>query len=110
MAYRSGGRGPPGGALFVGAPLAGPVCGGGEGAGGGLMVVKEYLGAPAARRLALPGLPQAAPAERWLVRQPMAEDGAASGGWKFAMLKWLDPGMAACWDWDSTAYLGLAFD
>lgn len=28
----------------------------------------------------------------------------------FGMLKWLDPEMERAWDWDSTAYLGLAFD
>ena len=110
LAYQAGCCALSGGGLYVGETQVGPVCLCAEGAGGGLMVVKEYLGAPAARRLALPGLSQAAPAERWLVRRPMTEDGAESEGWKFAMLKWLDPERQTRWDWNSTAYLGLAFD
>ena len=107
LAYQAGCCRLSGGGLFGGETPEGAVCLCAEGAGDGLVIVKEHLGSPAAKRLSLPDLARVAPAERWLVREP-ASNGA--GGWNFAMLKWLDPGMAACWDWDSTAYLGLAFD
>ena len=107
LAYQAGCCRLSGGGLFGGETPEGPVCLCAEGAGNGLVIVKEYLGAPAAGRLALRDLSRVAPAERWLVREPLSE---ASGGWKFAMLKWLDPELDANWDWDSTAYLGLAFD
>lgn len=99
-----------GGGLYGGSTPAGPVCLCAEGAGDGLMVIKEYLGSPAAKRLSLGDLSRAAPAEEWLVREPVSSAPGASGGRNFAMLKWLDPDMAARWDWSSTAYLGLAFD
>ena len=35
---------------------------------------------------------------------------APGGSHPFGMLKWLDPELERSWDWDSTAYLGLAFD
>ena len=107
LAYQAGCCRLSGGGLFGGETPEGPVCLCAEGAGNGLVIVKEYLGAPAAGRLALRDLSRVAPAERWLVREPLSE---ASGGRKFAMLKWLDPELDANWDWDSTAYLGLAFD
>lgn len=107
LAYQAGCCRLSGGGLFGGDTPAGPVCLCAEGAGDGLVIVKEHLGSQAAKRLSLPDLARVAPAERWLVREPVSN---GSGGWNFAMLKWLDPGMAACWDWDSTAYLGLAFD
>lgn len=98
------------GGLYAGETAAGPVCLCAEGAGDGLVMVKEYLGSPTAKRLSLPDLPRIAPADRWLVREPMPDDPKVSGGRKFAMLKWLDPGLDAAWDWSTTAYLGLAFD
>lgn len=112
LAYQAGCCALSGGGLFVGDTPAGPVCLCAEGAGNGLVVVKEYLGAPAARRMALPGLPDSAPAERWLVRGPRdpEERSINAGLGQFGMLKWLDPQLEKSWDWDSTAYLGLAFD
>lgn len=98
------------GGLYAGETAAGPVCLCAEGAGDGLVMVKEYLGSPTAKRLSLPDLPRIAPADRWLVREPMPDDPKVSGGRKFAMLKWLDPDLDAAWDWSTTAYLGLAFD
>ena len=50
------------------------------------------------------------PGERFLVRGPLAQRPAASGGWQFGMLKWLSPDREEAWDWSRTAYLGLAFD
>lgn len=112
LAYQAGCCALSGGGLFAGGTAAGPVCLCAEGAGDGLVVVKEYLGAPAARRLALPGLPLAAPAERWLLRGPRGgeESSANDNLGQFAMLKWLDSQLEKNWDWSSTAYLGLAFD
>ena len=98
------------GGLYAGETAAGPVCLCAEGAGDGLVMVKEYLGSPTAKRLSLPDLPRIAPADRWLVREPMPDDSKVSGGRKFAMLKWLDPDLDAAWNWSTTAYLGLAFD
>lgn len=105
LAYQAGCCRLSGGGLYRGDTPAGPVCLCAEGAGDGLMIVKECLGSPEAKKLALPDLARVAPARRWLVRGPL--EGA--DGWKFAMLKWLGP-EGARWDWSSTAYLGLAFD
>ena len=99
-----------GGGLFGGETSEGAVCLCAEGAGNGLVVVKECLGSPAAKGLALPELLRVAPGSRWLVREPVFSGAETSGEWKFAMLKWLDPELDASWNWDSTAYLGLAFD
>lgn len=74
------------------------------------MVIKEFLGSPTAKRLTLPDLARVAPAERWLVREPMGDAPEQTGGWKFAMLKWLDKCMEERWNWSQSAYLGLAFD
>ena len=100
------------GGLFVGDTPDGPACLCAEDAGGGLVIVKEYLGSPAARRLTLPDLCRAAPAERWLVRcpRPQGENPAGQTLGLFGMLKWLDPRLEQSWDWSSAAYLGLAFD
>ena len=99
-----------GGGLYLGDTPAGPVCLCVEGAGDGRMVVKEILGSPTAKRLSLPDLPRVAPARTWLVREPLWDAPGGSGGWTFAMLKWLEKDCAERWDWASTAYLGLAFD
>ena len=100
------------GGLFVGDTAAGPVCLCAEEAGDGLVILKEYLGSPAARRLALADLVRTVPAQRWLVRgpRPEHEDPADRKKGQFGMLKWLDPEQNRTWDWSSTAYLGLAFD
>ena len=100
------------GGLYVGDTSAGPVCLCAEEAGGGLVVIKEYLGSPAACRLALPDLHRIAPAERWLIRSQRSpeESPANQSLGLFGMLKWLDPKLEQGWDWASTAYLGLAFD
>lgn len=98
-----------GGGLFVGETALGPVCLCAEGDGQGTMIFKELLGGPAALAI-LPHLPSKFPAQQHLVRTPMYSRQKETDGWKFAMLKWLDPSMAQTWDWSSTAYLGLAFD
>jgi len=107
LAYQAGCCALSGGGLFVGKTSAGPVCLCAEGAGDGLVVVKELLGSPTAKRLISAQLPQTAPAQRWLVRE-VAPQGVES--WKFAMLKWLDEGRNRTWDWNREGYLGLAFD
>lgn len=100
------------GGLFVGDTSDGPVCLCAEEAGNGLVILKEYLGSPAARRQALPDLARAVPAQRWQVRGPRPTDEKPDNRTlgQFGMLKWLDPGWEAGWDWSLTAYLGLAFD
>ena len=79
-----------------------------KGDGAGLVVYKELLGTKL--RTVLPHLPRMVPGERFLVRGPLAQRPAASGGWQFGMLKWLSPDREEAWDWSRTAYLGLAFD
>lgn len=100
------------GGLFVGDTEAGPVCLCAEEAEEGLVILKEYLGSPAACRQALPDLGRAVPAQRWLVRGPRSpkESPANRALGQFGMLKWLDPQAELGWDWTSWAYLGLAFD
>lgn len=110
LTYQAGCCNLSGGGLYAGETAAGPVCLCAEGAEDGLVIVKEYLGSPTAKRLSLPDLPRIAPADRWLVREPMPDDPKVSGGRKFAMLKWLDAEQEKNWAWDATAYLGLAFD
>lgn len=97
-----------GGGLFAGETEDGPVCACAEGDGAGLVVYKELLGTKL--RTVLPHLPRMVPGERFLVRGPLAQRPAASGGWQFGMLKWLSPDREEAWDWSRTAYLGLAFD
>ena len=101
LAYQEGCCALSGGGLFVGETRRGRACLCAEGAGEGLVVVKELLGDGAV----LSCLPRAVPARRYLVRTP--EGGAQR---QFGMLQWLYPGLAGRWDWESTAYLGLAFD
>lgn len=112
LRYQAGCCALSGGGLFVGETPAGTVCLCAEGAGGGTVILKELLGSSAACRLSLPDLPRVAPAERWLVRTPRAKEEALvnqSLG-RFGMLKWLAPEVNQSWDWESTGYLGLAFD
>lgn len=107
LAYQAGCCALSGGGLFAGKTPDGPVCLCAEGAGEGLVVVKELLGSPTAKRLTLACLPQIVPARHWLVRE-VAPQGEES--WKFAMLKWLNEEQNRGWDWSREAYLGLAFD
>ena len=72
-----------------------------EGAGEGLVVVKELLGDGAV----LSCLPRAVPAgATWSAPRRGARSG--SSGCSSGSI----PGLAGRWDWESTAYLGLAFD
>ena len=109
LAYQAGCCRADGGGLFVASTAEGDVALCAEGSGREL-VLKELLGAPAATQLVLPDLPRVLPAERYLARGPLASTTKTCGGWKFGMLKWLEPELEAGWNWDSTAYLGLAFD
>ena len=108
LAYQAGCCALSGGGLFAGETEDGPVCACAEGDGAGLVVYKELLGTKL--RTVLPYLPRMVPGERFLVRGPLAQRPAASGGWQFGMLKWLSPDREEAWDWSRTAYLGLAFD
>lgn len=100
------------GGLFVGDTAAGPVCLCAEEAEEDVVILKEYLGSPAACRLALSDLRRIVPAERWILRSPRPLEGDEFGQAcsQFGMLKWLDPVQKQRWDWSFAAYLGLAFD
>ena len=74
-----------------------------EGMADGTLLVKELLGDPDAQRSAAAHLRALLPGFSGLCRMPGA-------GTSFGMLKWLDEEIAARWNWDTTAYLGLAFD
>ncbi len=87
LAYQAGCCALSGGGLFAGETEDGPVCACAEGDGAGLVVYKELLGTKL--RTVLPYLPRMVPGERFLVRGPLAQRPAASGGWQFGMLKWL---------------------
>ena len=111
LAYQAGCCALGGGGLFVGDPSGGPVCLCAERADGDLVIVKELLGSPRARRQACLDLPRVAPAKRWEGRGPCPPDGRPDPRGvpeAFAMLKWLDPALEK--GWDAVGYLGLAFD
>lgn len=74
-----------------------------EGLADGSLLVKELLGRPVARQAALEHLHSVLPGFSGLCRVP--EPGVA-----FGMLKWLSEDVASAWNWDTRAYLGLAFD
>jgi len=74
-----------------------------EGLGNGTVLVKELLGCPEAQKTVAEHLHALLPGFSGLCRFP-------GSGTNFGMLKWLDRDMAARWDWNTTAYLGLAFD
>lgn len=114
LAYQAGCCALGGGGLFVGDPSGDPVCLCAERVNAELVIVKELLGRSfPTRRLALLDLPRVAPAQRWEIRGPSPRDerpDLRGGPEKFAMLKWLDPALEKLWDWNTAAYLGLAFD
>ena len=74
-----------------------------EGVDESTAVVKELLGDAEGRRAALGALGTVAPSKQFFAREP-------EGAWQFGMLKWLTDERTAEWDWNSTAYLGFAFD
>ena len=74
-----------------------------EGMENGTLLIKELLAAPGDLDWILGWLPRLLPAWSGLYRTP-------DGEIPFGMLKWLSPDQSRCWDWTSTAYLGLAFD
>lgn len=99
-----------GGGLYVGEGPEGSFCLCAEFAGGELAVCKELLGTAAARRSALPLLGQLGGDRSWEIRQPDEGKNGGKESEKFAMLKWIDEKQAEMWQWDRTAFLGLAFD
>lgn len=74
-----------------------------EGMECGGLLVKELLCPPEDLDWVLERLPGLLPRWSFAWRTP-------GGSHPFGMLKWLDPELERSWDWDSTAYLGLAFD
>lgn len=103
ITYQSGACGLSGGGMYhlVGIDGDALVCL--EGGTNGIVYAKELLGAPVAMDDALSLLPTVSDAKRYLVRKPQ-------GDWQFGMLKWLTPEMQKNWDWDTTVYMGFAFD
>ncbi len=110
LAYQAGCCALSGGGLYCGTTRWGSVCLCAEGGEGGLMVIKEVLGSPQSRAIALDQLPQVAPGARWLVRKPLSPGDEGWEKWPFAMLKLLNCHLEEGWDWPTDAYLGLAFD
>ena len=111
LAYQAGCCALGEGGLFAGEISGEPLCLCAE--RGDLVVVKELLGSDRARRLAVLDLPRVAPAQQWEVRGPCFRDERSDlrgEPVRFAMLKWLDPALEKAWDWNTTGYLGLAFD
>lgn len=74
-----------------------------EGMEDGSLLIKELLGNPDARACALKWLPRLLPGWSGHCRTP-------EGTEPFGMLKWLDPVLEQRWNWDTSGYLGLAFD
>lgn len=99
-----------GGGLYTGEGPEGPFCLCAEFAGEELAVCKELLGRPEARRQALSALAGLGAGRTWEIRQPAEGENGGKETEKFAMLKWIDEKRAEMWQWDRTAFLGLAFD
>lgn len=110
MAYQDGCCKLSGGGLYVGCTPAGPVCLTLERSPENMMLAKELLGSHDALMLLGGEFYQLAPNLRWSVRCPVGFAPPGANVKKFGMLRWLDPVVAENWDYDSTAYLGLAFD
>lgn len=103
LAYQAGCCRLSGGGLYLARTAAGPVLLCAEGGEDGALLVKELLGCPEARALALPCLKTLLPGWSGAARVP-------GPGTQFGMLRWLYPGLEARWDWSAEGYLGLAFD
>ena len=69
----------------------------------GSLLVKELLCPPRVLEEVLAQLPGLLPRWSGLYRIP-------DGDTPFGMLKWLDPALERAWEWNTAAYLGLAFD
>lgn len=110
MAYQEGCCKLSGGGLYVGRTPAGPVCLTLERSPENMMLAKELLGSHDALMFMSGEFYKLAPNLRWSVRCPVGFATPDASVKKFGMLRWLDPVVAENWDYESTAYLGLAFD
>ena len=113
LAYQAGCCALGGGGLFIGSSAGEPLCLCAERVDGDLVIVKELLGSVHVRQLAISDLPRLVPARRWEIREPHLQTERPvlqEEPLKFAMLKWLDPALETAWNWNTTGYLGLAFD
>lgn len=99
-----------GGGLYVGHTPAGPVCLCLERSPDNMLLAKELLGSHDALMFLGGEFYRLAPNLRWSVRCPVGFAPPDAAVKKFAMLRWLVPAVADRWDYESTAYLGLAFD
>ena len=104
LAYQNGCCALSGGGLYRAETAAGPVLLCAEYAEDGTPLLKELLASPEAEAEFLRFAPALFPGGG-LYRVP---DG--TGTRPFGMLKWLSPEPETQWDWNRTAYLGLAFD
>ena len=93
----------PGGGLYAADTGRGGALVCAEGMEDGRLLIKELLGCREAVEALLPHLNTLLPGWCGVYRTP-------GSGTAFGMLKWLEPAREKAWDWDSTAYLGLAFD
>lgn len=102
ISYQSGCCRVSGGGLYAVETGSGVVILCAEGMADGKLLVKELLGQPAACEEAVKKLPLL-PSFSGIYRVPGKNT-------PFGMLKWLDKTLENQWNWDMTAYLGLAFD
>ena len=104
MSYQAGACAlSPGGGLYALAGFGGRVALCAEGMADGSLLVKELLCPPRVLEEVLAQLPGLLPRWSGLYRIP-------DGDTPFGMLKWLDPALERAWEWNTAAYLGLAFD
>lgn len=113
LTYQAGCCAISGGGLFAADTPAGPVLLCAEGAGDGLVFLKELLGCATAERLILPDLPRLVPARKYCLRTPLTGGEHTDPAKEFGMIKWLaEPPktLRAGVFFPSSPYLGLAFD
>ncbi len=103
VVYQAGCSALSGGGLYAAETGAGTVLLCAEGMADGRLLVKELLGQPSACEEAANFLYSLLPNFSGICRFP-------GKNIQFGMLKWLDKILENQWNWDTTAYLGLAFD
>ena len=103
VAYQAGCSTISGGGLYAAETGSGVVILCAEGMADGKLLVKELLGQPAACEEIDNSLHVLLPGFSGICRFPGKKV-------QFGMLKWLDKTLENQWNWDTAAYLGLAFD
>ena len=103
VVYQAGCSAISGGGLYAAETGSGVAILCAEGMADGRLLVKELLGQATACEEATKFLHPLLPGFSGICRFPGRKT-------QFGMLKWLDKTLENQWDWDTTAYLGLAFD